>query len=160
MPKSSTAILTPSSLTAWSRRAVASALRIRAVSVTSMIMRWRRGHMSTADILAAINAEDQTVPEAVRRALPELVKAVDAATEALRGGHRVHYVGAGTSGRLAVLDAAELVPTYNVPDDWFVAHHAGGQQALRSAVENAEDDAEAGAAELRARCRPGISCWG
>ncbi|CAM3053293.1 N-acetylmuramic acid 6-phosphate etherase [Saccharomonospora xinjiangensis] len=105
--------------------------------------------MSTADILATINAEDHSVPGAVRRVLPELVKAVDAATNSLREGHRVHYVGAGTSGRLAVLDAAELVPTYNVPSDWFVAHHAGGQEALRAAVENAEDDDEAGAAELR-----------
>ncbi|OQO92871.1 N-acetylmuramic acid 6-phosphate etherase [Saccharomonospora piscinae] len=105
--------------------------------------------MPTADILAAINTEDHTVPAAVRRVLPELGTAVDAAAESLRGGHRVHYVGAGTSGRLAVLDAAELVPTYNVPSDWFVAHHAGGQRALRSAVENAEDNAEAGADELR-----------
>ncbi|WP_298177406.1 N-acetylmuramic acid 6-phosphate etherase [Saccharomonospora sp.] len=111
--------------------------------------------MSTLDILAAINAEDRTVPEAVRQVLPELVKAVDAATDALRGGNRVHYVGAGTSGRLAVLDAAELVPTYNVPEDWFIAHHAGGQQALRNAVENAEDNAEAGATELRESVSPG-----
>ncbi|EHR63538.1 N-acetylmuramic acid 6-phosphate etherase [Saccharomonospora cyanea] len=105
--------------------------------------------MSTADILAVINAEDVGVPGAVRKVLPELAKAVDSATDSLRGGHRVHYVGAGTSGRLAVLDAAELVPTYNVPSDWFVAHHAGGQRALQTAVENAEDNAEAGAAELR-----------
>ncbi|WP_228714025.1 MULTISPECIES: N-acetylmuramic acid 6-phosphate etherase [Prauserella] len=104
--------------------------------------------MSTAGILTAINAEDSRVPRAVHAVLPQLATAVDYATEALRGGHRVHYVGAGTSGRLAVLDAAELVPTFNVPPDWFVAHHAGGERALRHAVENAEDDESAGAAEL------------
>ncbi|MGW9477471.1 N-acetylmuramic acid 6-phosphate etherase [Saccharomonospora azurea] len=111
--------------------------------------------MSTADILAAINTEDHQVPGAVRQVLPELGAAVDAATDSLRAGHRVHYVGAGTSGRLAVLDAAELVPTYNVPDDWFVAHHAGGQKALRTAVENAEDKAEDGAAEVRESVKDG-----
>ncbi|GAB3482648.1 N-acetylmuramic acid 6-phosphate etherase [Amycolatopsis cihanbeyliensis] len=104
--------------------------------------------MSTTGILAAINAEDRLVPDAVQAVLPQLATAVDYATEALRGGHRVHYVGAGTSGRLATLDAAELVPTFNVPPDWFVAHHAGGERALRHAVENAEDDTKAGAAEV------------
>lgn len=105
--------------------------------------------MCTADILATVNAEDRSVPEAVGRALPELTRAVDTATGALRAGGRVHYVGAGTSGRLAVLDAAELAPTYNIPSDWFVTHHAGGSDALREAVENAEDDEEAAAADLR-----------
>ncbi|MEU3272708.1 N-acetylmuramic acid 6-phosphate etherase [Saccharomonospora sp. NPDC006951] len=104
--------------------------------------------MSTAGILSAINAEDTRVPQAVRAVLPQLATAVDYAAEALKNGHRVHYVGAGTSGRLAVLDAAELVPTFNVPPDWFVAHHAGGERALRHAVENAEDDERAGAAEV------------
>jgi N-acetylmuramic acid 6-phosphate etherase len=66
----------------------------------------------------------------------------------------VHYVGAGTSGRLATLDAAELMPTFNTPADWFVAHHAGGATALRVAVENAEDDWDAGAAEIRDSARP------
>jgi N-acetylmuramic acid 6-phosphate etherase len=106
--------------------------------------------MTTSGILAAINAEDRRVPEAVQAVLPQLATAVDLAAEALRNGHRVHYVGAGTSGRLATLDAAELVPTFNVPPDWFVAHHAGGERALRQAVENAEDDAKAGAAEVAA----------
>lgn len=111
--------------------------------------------MSTMGILGAINAEDRRVPDAVAAVLPELARAVDYAVEALRGGGRVHYVGAGTSGRLATLDAAELVPTFNVPSDWFVAHHAGGAKALRQAVENAEDDDEAGAAELSAVVRSG-----
>ncbi|HEY2061391.1 N-acetylmuramic acid 6-phosphate etherase [Amycolatopsis sp. NBC_01480] len=111
--------------------------------------------MSTMGILGAINAEDRRVPDAVAAVLPQLARAVDYAVEALHGGGRVHYVGAGTSGRLATLDAAELVPTFNVPPDWFVAHHAGGEKALRQAVENAEDDEEAGAAELAAVVRPG-----
>jgi N-acetylmuramic acid 6-phosphate etherase len=110
---------------------------------------------STVGILRAINAEDRVVPDAVGKVLPKLAKAVDHAVEALRGGHRVHYVGAGTSGRLATLDAAELVPTFNVPPDWFVAHHAGGERALRQAVENAEDDAKAGAAEMNATVNAG-----
>ncbi|QRP46558.1 N-acetylmuramic acid 6-phosphate etherase [Amycolatopsis sp. FDAARGOS 1241] len=111
--------------------------------------------MSTMGILSSINAEDRRVPDAVAAVLPQLARAVDYAVEALRDGGRVHYVGAGTSGRLATLDAAELVPTFNVPADWFVAHHAGGEKALRQAVENAEDDDEAGAAELSAAVRPG-----
>ncbi|HEY4020717.1 MAG TPA: N-acetylmuramic acid 6-phosphate etherase [Pseudonocardiaceae bacterium] len=105
--------------------------------------------LSTLDILYKINAEDATVPGAVAAVLPELARLVDLAVTALRAGHRVHYVGAGTSGRLAVLDAAELIPTFNIPGDWFMPHHAGGAGALLRAVENAEDDAAAGAAEMR-----------
>ncbi|GAA2988244.1 N-acetylmuramic acid 6-phosphate etherase [Actinokineospora diospyrosa] len=111
--------------------------------------------MCTLEILRTINSEDQLVPTAVAAALPQLSRAVDMATEALQAGHRVHYVGAGTSGRLATLDAAELMPTYNVPDDWFLVHHAGGPTALREAVEGAEDDELAGAAEMRRDARPG-----
>jgi len=106
--------------------------------------------LSTLDLLRSINAEDRLVPDAVATALPALATAVDLAVAALRGGGQVHYVGAGTSGRLATLDAAELAPTYNAPPDWFVVHHAGGSEALRNAVENAEDD-EAAAAEEMAR---------
>ncbi|SDP95160.1 N-acetylmuramic acid 6-phosphate etherase [Actinopolyspora xinjiangensis] len=104
--------------------------------------------LNTLDLLQRLNAEDRSVPEAVGRALPELAHAVDLAVAALRSGGRVHYVGAGTSGRLAVLDAAELVPTFNTPGDWFVPHLAGGEPALYEAVENAEDDAGAGAAAI------------
>ncbi|MEU3626259.1 N-acetylmuramic acid 6-phosphate etherase [Amycolatopsis coloradensis] len=111
--------------------------------------------MSTMGILGAINAEDRRVPEAVAAVLPQVARAVDFAVEALRSGHRVHYFGAGTSGRLATLDAAELVPTFNVPSDWFIAHHAGGARALRQAVEDAEDDAKAGAAEVAEAVAPG-----
>ncbi|GAA3363768.1 N-acetylmuramic acid 6-phosphate etherase [Saccharopolyspora gregorii] len=111
--------------------------------------------LPTLDVLRVLNAEDRTVPEAVGRSLPDLARAVDRAVAALRGGGRVHYVGAGTSGRLAVLDAAELIPTYNVPADWVVAHQAGGAGAFQKPVENAEDDAEAGAAVVRAEVAAG-----
>jgi N-acetylmuramic acid 6-phosphate etherase len=111
--------------------------------------------MSTIEVLRTINAEDRRVPYAVGVVLPDLAMAVDLAVNALSNGHRVHYVGAGTSGRLAAVDAAELPPTYNVPPGWFVAHHAGGQGALSQAVENAEDDEDAGASEIRRDVRPG-----
>src|SRR5215472_12071152 len=111
--------------------------------------------LSTVDILREINTADATVPEAVAAVLPDLAKLVDYAVDALRAGHRVHYVGAGTSGRLAVLDAAELVPTFNIPSDWFVPHHAGGVQALLAAVENAEDDAAAGSTEMQRHAAAG-----
>ncbi|WP_438388084.1 N-acetylmuramic acid 6-phosphate etherase [Actinopolyspora saharensis] len=101
--------------------------------------------LGTLELLHRLNSEDRSVPEAVGEALPELAHAVDLAVDALRAGGRVHYVGAGTSGRLAVLDAAELVPTYNVPPEWFVVHLAGGSSAVWSSVENAEDDSAAGA---------------
>lgn len=111
--------------------------------------------LSTLEILRAINAEDRIVPDAVTEVLPELSTAVEVAAAALRAGHRVHYVGAGTSGRLATLDAAELVPTYNIPPDWFVVHHAGGAAALRRAVEEVEDDESAGASALAKNAKAG-----
>ncbi|MFS8100983.1 N-acetylmuramic acid 6-phosphate etherase [Lentzea alba] len=101
----------------------------------------------TIEVLRMINDEDRTVPSAVAAALPELARAVDLGVTAIMSGGRVHYVGAGTSGRLATLDAAELVPTFNVPPDWFVAHHAGGSEALVRAVEEVED--HSGAAQIR-----------
>ncbi|MFC7487159.1 N-acetylmuramic acid 6-phosphate etherase [Knoellia sp. CPCC 206453] len=102
---------------------------------------------STLEILTLMNDADRTVPDAVAEVLPELALLVDHAVEAIRAGGHVHYFGAGTSGRLAVLDAAELLPTFNVPPGLFVAHHAGGPAALVSAVENVEDDVELGLAE-------------
>ncbi|GGM98632.1 N-acetylmuramic acid 6-phosphate etherase [Lentzea pudingi] len=101
----------------------------------------------TIDVLRMINEEDRTVPAVVAEALPELARAVDLGVAAIVSGGRVHYVGAGTSGRLATLDAAELVPTFNAPADWFVAHHAGGPEALVRAVEEVED--HSGAAQIR-----------
>ncbi|EAQ00544.1 hypothetical protein JNB_10234 [Janibacter sp. HTCC2649] len=102
---------------------------------------------STLEILTLMNDADRTVADAVAEVLPELARLVDHAVEAIRAGGHVHYFGAGTSGRLAVLDAAELLPTFNAPPGLFVAHHAGGSAALVSAVENVEDDVELGRAE-------------
>ncbi|MFD7158283.1 N-acetylmuramic acid 6-phosphate etherase [Kribbella sp. NPDC059898] len=106
--------------------------------------------VGTSEILQLVNNEDALVAGAVGAVIPELTKAVDAAVEAIRGGGRVHYFGAGTSGRLAVLDAAELLPTFHVPDGLVVAHHAGGMQALLRAVENVEDSEEGGASDAAA----------
>ena len=103
--------------------------------------------MSTLELLTALNDEDARVAPAVLQVLPALASAVDLAVERIRAGGTVHYFGAGTSGRLAVIDAAELMPTFNAPVGLFVAHHAGGAEALLTAVENAEDDAELGAQE-------------
>ncbi len=102
--------------------------------------------LPTLRILELINAEDATVATAVAATLPDLAEAVDRCVDALRSGHRLHYFGAGTSGRMAVLDATELRPTYGVEPGRIVAHLAGGMPALTDAVEAAEDDAEAGAA--------------
>ncbi|SCL41612.1 N-acetylmuramic acid 6-phosphate etherase [Micromonospora pallida] len=103
--------------------------------------------MSTRDMLEVINQADQQVPVAVGAVLDEIAAVVDLAVTALRNGRRVHYFGAGTSGRLGVLDAVELIPTFSSPRDWFCAHLAGGQDAMWQAVENAEDSHPAGAAE-------------
>lgn len=103
--------------------------------------------LSTIQLLRMINAEDATVAAAVAAVLPQLAVVVDRAVRALRVGGRVHYFGAGTSGRLAQLDAAELGPTYSLPDGMFVAHHAGGASALTQAAEGVEDDRDAGERE-------------
>lgn len=99
---------------------------------------------STIDMLRMINDEDALVAGAVRAVLPALGEAVDLAVAALHGGRRVHYFGAGTSGRIAVLDAAELIPTYAIAFDLVVAHHAGGLEALAQPSEGVEDDVELG----------------
>ena len=95
-------------------------------------------------ILREINAEDTTVPRAVGAVLPELARAVESGVAALESGAAIHYFGAGTSGRIATQDAAELPPTYGVPPEWVVAHHAGGNEAVQRAVEGVEDDWETG----------------
>ncbi|MGH3646352.1 MAG: N-acetylmuramic acid 6-phosphate etherase [Micromonosporaceae bacterium] len=111
--------------------------------------------LETIDILRLINAEDQRVPAAVEATLEQLATAVDLAVEALSGGGRVHYFGAGSSGRIGFMDAAELRPTFSAPEGWFCAHQAGGPQALLRAVEAAEDDATAGEAEAHECVRAG-----
>jgi N-acetylmuramic acid 6-phosphate etherase len=100
--------------------------------------------LDTAGVLRVINEADAAVPGAVAAALDALAAAVDLAVAALRAGGRVHYFGAGSSGRYGALDAAEIPPTYGLPPDRFVAHLAGGPDALVRAVENVEDDEEAG----------------
>jgi len=100
--------------------------------------------LSTLGVLRLLNEEDTSVPQAVRRVLPQLAELVDAAAARARLGGRLHYFGAGTSGRLAMLDAAELPPTFGVDLSFATAHIAGGDTAVRKAVEGAEDDAEAG----------------
>src|SRR5208282_6661013 len=103
----------------------------------------------TREVLRALNREDAGVARAVARAIPEIARAVDAIAEALRGGGRLIYVGAGTSGRLAALDAAECPPTFGVAPEMVLALIAGGRRALTRAVEGAEDDAAAGVRDLR-----------
>ncbi|MDO3702148.1 N-acetylmuramic acid 6-phosphate etherase [Micromonospora sp. C28SCA-DRY-2] len=111
--------------------------------------------MSTREVLSVINEADRRVPGAVAAVLDEIAETVDLAVTALRAGRRVHYFGAGTSGRLGVLDVAELAPTFNSPRHWFCAHLAGGPDAMWQAVENVEDDEPAGAAEAAGCVRSG-----
>ncbi|MGH9688754.1 MAG: N-acetylmuramic acid 6-phosphate etherase [Candidatus Acidiferrales bacterium] len=103
----------------------------------------------TLDILRVLNGEDARVAGAVRRELPKIARAVDAIAAALQNGGRLIYVGAGTSGRQAVLDAAECPPTFGTPHKVVQALIAGGERALRLASEDAEDSAANGARELR-----------
>ncbi len=106
---------------------------------------------SALEIVQRINAEDRTVADEVAKALPQIAQAVDAVVERVANGGRVFYIGAGTSGRLGVLDAVECPPTYNTPPDLFQGVMAGGDGAFINAVEGAEDDREAGADDLKAR---------
>lgn len=96
--------------------------------------------MPLADLLANINREDQTVPLAVEKALPQIRELVAHIVERLRNGGRLFYIGAGTSGRLGIVDASECPPTFGVPQDLVNGIIAGGDTAIRKAVENAEDD--------------------
>jgi N-acetylmuramic acid 6-phosphate etherase len=96
--------------------------------------------MPVAEILEHMNAEDQTVPLAVAKALPQIESLVTITAEKMKQGGRLFYIGAGTSGRLGVVDASECPPTFGVPADWVVGIIAGGDGAIRKSVENAEDD--------------------
>ncbi|SHK00887.1 N-acetylmuramic acid 6-phosphate etherase [Hymenobacter psychrotolerans] len=98
--------------------------------------------LSTRQLLEGINSVDQTVPQVVARALPQIEALVEATVARLGAGGRLFYIGAGTSGRLGVLDASECPPTFGVPHGLVVGLIAGGDTAIRKAVENAEDDAE------------------
>ena len=105
--------------------------------------------MDTLDILTSINAEDRKVPVAVAQAIPAIGKLVDGIVERVRRGGRVFYAGAGTSGRLGIVDASEIPPTYGV-ENVFIGLMAGGDRAIRHAVEGAEDREEQGWKDLLA----------
>ena len=121
--------------------------------------------MSTLEILQGINEEDRQVPLAVAEAIPAIQKMVDGIVERVARGGRVFYVGAGTSGRLGIVDASEIPPTYGVLDT-FIGIMAGGDTAIRNAVEGAEDDPEQGWKDLqehnltREDCLVGITASG
>lgn len=104
--------------------------------------------MSVAEILYAINEEDHLVAETVRKAMPQILNLVEKAEVKMKNGGRIFYVGAGTSGRLGVLDASELPPTFGVSADLVIGIIAGGDAALRTAVEKAEDITEKGWEDL------------
>ena len=106
--------------------------------------------MSVPELLQHINEEDALVAEAVHKAIPQIEALVEAIEPRMKRGGRLFYVGAGTSGRLGVLDASELPPTYGVPEQWVVGIIAGGDEALRHAVEKAEDIPEQGWRDLEA----------
>lgn len=104
--------------------------------------------MSVTDILVNINREDKTVPDAVEKAIPQIEKLVAAVVDNMLAGGRLFYVGAGTSGRLGILDASEIPPTYGMPYGLVIGLIAGGDDAIRKAVEKAEDSEEEGWADL------------
>lgn len=103
----------------------------------------------TQTILTALNREDRLVPTVVGQAIPQIAPVVDAMVEALGRGGRIHYFGAGSSGRLAVVDAYECPPTFGIPPSTVQAHLAGGRDAFAEAVESIEDAAEQGARDAR-----------
>jgi len=106
--------------------------------------------MSLRELLTNINKEDHTVAESVYRSLPQIEALTKVALAAMQRGGRLFYIGAGTSGRLGILDASECPPTFGVPDDWVIALIAGGDSAIRKAVEFAEDDDQQAWIDLRA----------
>jgi len=107
--------------------------------------------LPTEQVLCIINAEDKKVADAVEREMPSIARAVDAIVAAFHNGGRLFYIGAGTSGRLGVLDASECPPTFSVPPDLVQGIIAGGEAALSQATEASEDDPASGARDLLAR---------
>ncbi|HOT64522.1 MAG: N-acetylmuramic acid 6-phosphate etherase [Dysgonomonadaceae bacterium] len=105
---------------------------------------------SVGEILTEINREDQKVALAVEKTIPEIEKLVTGIVARMKRGGRLFYIGAGTSGRLGVLDASEIPPTYGMPNTYVIGLIAGGDSALRNPVESAEDDLEKGWEELLA----------
>ncbi len=105
--------------------------------------------MSTKDLLRGINEQDLGVPIAVGKAIPKIEKVVNAAFKKMQAGGRLFYIGAGTSGRLGIVDASECPPTFGVPFGMVIGLIAGGDKAIRKAVEFAEDDKEQGWLDLQ-----------
>jgi N-acetylmuramic acid 6-phosphate etherase len=103
---------------------------------------------SVHELLTEINQEDHKVADAVQQAIPEIERLVTGIVERMKKGGRIFYMGAGTSGRLGVLDASEIPPTFGMSPGWIIGIIAGGDIALRNAVENAEDDTEQGWKDL------------
>jgi N-acetylmuramic acid 6-phosphate etherase len=96
--------------------------------------------MSTLELLQSINKEDKKVANIVEFQIPQIEKIVDVIVPKMKLGGRLFYIGAGTSGRIGILDASECPPTFGVPNDWIIGIIAGGDTAIRKAVENAEDN--------------------
>lgn len=105
-------------------------------------------NMSVSDMLHNMNREDQKVAEAVNRSIPQITQLVEALWPKFMNGGRLFYIGAGTSGRLGILDASEIPPTYGMPHDRVIGIISGGDQAIRKAVEFAEDSKELAAKDL------------
>ena len=106
-------------------------------------------HKSISEILHIINSEDQKVAEKVKEAIPEIEQTILIARDAIRNGHQIYYVGAGTSGRLGVLDASEIPPTFSAPSYFFNGIIAGGDKALRQSIEGIEDQPETAIDDLK-----------
>lgn len=126
------------------------------INLTSMITESRNpasadiDSLPTLDMLRVINREDQTVALAVEKTLPQVAQVVDAVAQAFSLGGRLIYMGAGTSGRLGILDASECPPTFGTPAEQVVGLIAGGHKAILKAVENAEDNRELAVSDLKA----------
>lgn len=107
-------------------------------------------NMSIHDLLVNINREDMTVPVAVQRAIPQITPLVEVIVSKMQEGGRLFYIGAGTSGRLGIVDASEIPPTYGMPHGRVIGLMAGGDVAIRKAVEHAEDDEKQAWVDLQA----------
>lgn len=106
--------------------------------------------MSVREVLININQEDRTIPMVVGKVIPVIEKLVEVIVEKMKAGGRLFYIGAGTSGRLGILDASEIPPTYGMPHGRVIGLIAGGDQAIRKAVEHAEDDSHQAWKDLQA----------
>jgi N-acetylmuramic acid 6-phosphate etherase len=106
--------------------------------------------MSVKELLSNINKEDKTVPDAIEKVIPKIEKLVSAIVKQMQNGGRLFYMGAGTSGRLGIVDASECPPTYGVHQGMVIGLIAGGDKAIRKAVEFAEDDTKQGWKDLQA----------